>query len=1386
MSRARLTSGVSRGGIGFLALIAYLPALLTKPGRMPTDTKLYLYLDPGRLISDAPFTWDVRQFGGWVPHQTIAYLWPQGPWYWLWQHLGVTDWIAHRLWIGTLLLLGAWGVMWTARLLGLSRGGALVAAVVYQLSPYVLPYLSRTTAMLLPWAALGWIVGLTIRSVTSGNRWRHPALLALVLLSCSAVNATAVMMIAPAPVLWLLHAVLQRTVSWRTAVAAAARIGVLSIGVSLWWVMMLRTQGQWGADVLAYSESLQATSLTSTSNEAIRGMGYWLFYVRDPYAFTTTASVHYIQSGVAIVVSFALAAVCMLGLAAVRWSQRRYATLLVFAGIVLAVGVHPIENSSPLMSALAGNSRSSLALAIRSSTRALPMSNLGLALGAGALVSALASTRLRIRLFAPGIVIALAVANFPVLWNGGIVDPALERDEYPPAAWEQAAADLSATSSEYRVLQLPGSEFGAFRWGYTVDPPLPGMTTKPLVTRDLLPLGSPGVMDLLYALDDKIQTRTLDRASLAPVARMLGVDHIWIATDLAFDRFRTPRPIEAVSDILGSPDIGDATSYGTPIPNDPTVPMIDEHGLVDDRDSTASVPDVELAPVKDPIPIVRAATRTVLLAGSGDGVIAAAAAGLLHGDEAVVYSADHLALASAPGMVVITDSNRDRAHHWRSSQDVVGYTETGGPRPDSLSIDEGDTRLRVFASQQPSDQTVAVFDDPGFWVRATGYGEPFAYRPESRPSMAVDGDPSTAWTVADRSDPIGQALEISGTDGFLTLLQAQEPTANRRIAKVSISYPTGSASPKDVVLDVSSAASPGQRVAVAAGLPVRITITEVAPVAAGTDPGPSAVGFAELGVGTHSEWIRTPAVDTPSGTPVAIVLNRERVDPMNRWRSDPEPEMRREFSLTSPHIFSGTARLRLDARADDTALNDIYGVTGPTANRRLTGDPSSRGVFATDGDPSSAWATPFGQAVGSELQLTTSSNSLQRFDVQQPLDEYHSLIVGVRITQGDTEVDADVGHPDADGRSTVVLPRPLHSGPFTLTITRVAAHTTIDRRYGEPTELPAAIAELSGDGIPTSQYIGADHAPFCLDGALTIDGRSVGISMDDEAYLALRLGEPVERPICSPTSLDLGVGTHRLATTPPRGLQIDAVTLRTDPLATAEVTPTVEVTRTRLTRTATVANCPSGCWLILGEGYNRAWTANLDGNDLGAPVQIAGGFNGWWLPGSDHDVTVRMQWTAQSPVTIGLLVSALVTLLCLWLAWRWPGVRRWRAPDFVVPPPRFGRDLLAPDPILNAVVTAVGIVAFTALVASPSAALLAVVPAVLVLAVRRVRLAAIAGVGLSMWLGADIVRRQLEHRYLADAAWPTRFDDLHRAGMAVVVLLLAGAFLARDRQASAD
>lgn len=1361
-----------RLGVWGLALVAYLPALLAAPGRMPSDTKLYLYLDPGRLISDAPYTWDNRQFAGWVPHQTVTYLWPSGPWYWLFEQLRVPDWIAHRLWIATLLFVGGLGVRWAARHLGLAGAGTITAAFVYQLSPYILPYLSRTSLMLLPWASLGWLVGLTIRSATR-TRWRDPAIFALVIFTVGSPNATALAMIAPAPVLWLLHAAWQRSISWRRAATAALRIGALSLGVSLWWIAMLAVQSRHGADVLSYSETLEAVSFTSVSTETLRGLGYWLFYIRDPSGFATSASADYLESGRIIAVGFALLVCCLAGIALTRWSQRRYAALLVFVGIVLAVGVHPITNPSPLMSQLATSSRSSLSLAVRSSTRALPLSNLGLALGAGALATAastlIAQRRPRLRLFVPSLVIWLAILNLPALFDGGFVDPALERDHDPPAAWKQAAAALDVGSMEHRVMQLPGAEFGAFRWGYTVDPPLPGMTAKPLITRDLLPLGSPAAMDLLYALDDRSQTNTLDPAAIAPVARLLGADTIWVSNDMAFDRFRTPRPEITDALFADQPDgLGVPISFGEPIANVPDLASLDETALANGSIGEP-LPPVELIGVDDPVAMVRAASRLVVLAGSGDGIVDASAAGLLHGDEAVLYAADlgesdHLGDAD---LVIITDSNRDRAHQWRGTQDVVGFTETGGPGSDVLQQDTADQRLPVFANQTADDQTTAVVD--GLDIRATSYGEPFAYRPEDRPAMAVDGDPATAWLVGDRFNPIGQSVEVSAALSGLSILQSQQPGASRMISSVRLDL--DNAATQIVELNDTSLTGNGQPIGLPPGASfVRLTIISVAARTGGSDPGASAVGFAELGLGTHPEIVRLPSdvTDVPPATPLAIVMTRLRTDPLNRWRSDPEPRIIREFAIDSGRRFDSQFVIRLAARASDQVLNRLAAVSAATSDRRLIGDPQSTAPHAVDGDPATAWTSPFSDVVGSTLTIplipTAATSALT---MRQPVDQTHSIITRVTVTIGDVSTTLDVAPPDADGRSSIEFP-PARSAALTLRVDDIDPKTTIDRRYAETTVLPVSISELDATSIADPRA--SEQPATCRTDLVGIDGQAIPIMVTPEAITQVLAGAAVTVGTCDPVAVDLTAGTHQVSATPGSvtGLDVDQIVLRSGEPGVATPPPTVVVQRSRTTRTATVTNCPDRCWLILGEGFNEGWQAKVDELDLGAPRQISGGFNGWLLSGSTDPVTVTMTWTPQRTMWIGMVLAALALMTCAMLIWRDKERTEMRTPAVPVPlwpPEKVGRP--------QSVVAAMALVVLAGLVVSPKYGAVAACVGLAIVVLRRPIVAGLAALALASAMAAVILRRQIRLRLVANPSWPAAFEALHRLGLLVVVLLLA-------------
>ena len=91
------------------------------------------------------------------------------------------------------------------------------------LSPYFLDYIARISAILLPWAALPWLIALAVRALRTGG-WRHPALFALVAATAGSTNATALIYAGVAPVLWFPFAVVVlREATWRRALPCRSR-----------------------------------------------------------------------------------------------------------------------------------------------------------------------------------------------------------------------------------------------------------------------------------------------------------------------------------------------------------------------------------------------------------------------------------------------------------------------------------------------------------------------------------------------------------------------------------------------------------------------------------------------------------------------------------------------------------------------------------------------------------------------------------------------------------------------------------------------------------------------------------------------------------------------------------------------------------------------------------------------------------------------------------------------------------------------------------------------------------------------------------------------------------------------------------------------------------
>ena len=589
----------------FLAAFAYVPLLLTKPGIVAADTKQYLYLDPGRLLSSAVSMWDPSVAAGTVTHQNIGYLFPQGPFYWVFSQLGVPVWVAQRLWMGTLLFAAGAGVLYLARTLGVTGPGAVVAGLAYELTPYFLQYIQRISAILLPWSGLGWMVAFAVLALRRGG-WRYPALFAVVVAFVGATNATSLIYVGLAPLAWLFYgAFVLHESSARRAASTGLKLGVLSLGVSLFWIVGLRVEGAYGINVLKYTETLPAIAGTSLASEVVRGLGYWYFYGSDRLGPWLQAAVKLQERTWLLVTSFALPVLGAVGAVISRWRAKAFFVLLIFVGVVLAVGMHPYGDPSIAGRALkAFMTGSSAGLALRSSDRATPLVVLGFSMLLGVGVSALWSRFPRLGILAACGLAAVVVANSAPFLEGDAIAQNFQRPQQIPSYYAPAARYLDAQGDATRVLIEPGDDFADYDWGNTIDPVWPGIMTRPEVLREQLIQGSYPTADLLQAFDLTLQQGTYEPSTLAPIARLLSAGDVVLQSNLAFWHYNTPRP-QATWALFDPPPagIGKPVTFGAPRPNvaPPQFSLLDEEALSLPADAPWP-PPIAVFPVSDARP----------------------------------------------------------------------------------------------------------------------------------------------------------------------------------------------------------------------------------------------------------------------------------------------------------------------------------------------------------------------------------------------------------------------------------------------------------------------------------------------------------------------------------------------------------------------------------------------------------------------------------------------------------------------------------------------------------------------------------------------------------------------------------------------------------------
>lgn len=1286
-----------------LAVLAYVPLLLTQRGQVGADTKTYLYLDPSRLLREAPYLWDSGTGAGTVTHQNIGYLWPLGPFYWVMEQVGLPDWAAQRIWLATILFAAGMGVRYLLRTLGWRGSGVLVASLAYMLSPYLLDYEARISVILLPWAALPWVVAFTARALRQGG-WRYPALLALVLLTAGGTNATALLMIAPAAVLWIGWAIwIEREVTVRQSLAALGRIVLLTFVTSLWWLAGLWAQGRYGMPVLRYTESYRTVAEASLSQEVLRGFGYWFFYGRDKLGPWIQPNVEYTNRVIVLAISFLIPTLALAGAALARWRHRAYFLSLVVVGAIISIGAHPWNASSPLGALFKLFTRTDAGLALRSTPRAGPMVVLGLAVGLGAGVTAVQERLPRLTVPVTALAGVLIVLNLPPLWNGTMVADNLKRDEALPEYWLDAAQYLDSRDDGTRMLEIPGSDFASYRWGNTVDPVTPGLTDRPFLARELFLYGSPQSNALLIALDQRIQDGTLDPDALAPIARLFGAGDIVLRSDLQYERFRTARPRQTWSLVSEMAGLESPTEFGEATHNraGPEQPLVDEIELGSDPD-LADPPPVAVFGVEDPVGIVRAesADQPLLVGGDQEGVVDAAGAGLLRRGQPILFAASYATdregfedQLDRNGVLLLTDTNRKRGHRWGTLLQNPGYTERAD---EERPFDPTDNRLDLFPGVGDDSSTVSE-QRGGVTATAGNYGNPVTFAPDDRAANAIDGDPLTAWRVGAFSDARGERLTLdldeSVTADEIRLLQPVQGVINRAITNVRLHFDDGG-DPLDVQLNVASELEPGQVIPLGAERTFSHLELEIVETNLGDLDrwdGASAVGFAEISVGDLEieELIRPPtdlldlAGEQSIDHDLLLLFTRLRIPPTEPVGTAEEITIRRVFDLPTARSFDLTATARLDPNADSPVLDELLrvpqtgdgGITA-RASDHLPGSARSRASAAVDGDTSTWWSSRIERQEGKWLDLTLPEpTEVDSFQLDMVADGRHSLPRQLFvIPDGDESRLQVVDVPPVETSSKPGTTRrvdldlePVTASALRIVVAESEPVTSVDWHSGIHLPLPVGIAEVGIDdlavGDPPDEFDSG-----CRDDLLTIDDDPVPVQIVGSTDDALDY-RPLDVQVCDGAvdGIDLAEGEHILRTAPGRdvGIDIDQVLLTSGaggeavPAADANPgvdrnPPTLEVASGRTTADVDVTGAREPFWLVLGQSLNDGWSAEIDGvGDLGPPTLVDGYANGWLIdpaalgPDGLEDFAVHLEWGPQRVIWVALALSALGVIACL-------------------------------------------------------------------------------------------------------------------------------------------
>jgi arabinofuranan 3-O-arabinosyltransferase len=1182
-------------------------SFLQRPGRTTFDTKLDLVVDPVAFLGRALHLWNPEATGGELQNQAYGYLFPMGPFFAGGQLLGLPPWVTQRLWSALLLCLAFYGALALARALNIgSEPARFTGAIGYALAPRMLTEIGPLSSELLAASLLPWVLLPLVKANRIGSPRRAAGLSALAVLGMGGINGSVVVMALVLPGLWLV------TRRWTAAHVRLVLWWCGSVGaVCLWWLLPLLLLGEYSMPFLNYIESATNTTAPMSLFEVLRGTNQWVAYVVEGTPWWPSGFM-LIDNPLLMLATGMVAAIGLYGLARDRLPERRFLVLGTLTGLVLLTVGYVGALDSPLSGVVRALLDGPLA-PFRNVHKFEPVLRLPLTLAfvhaiTGRLPAiARAATpvvAIRARL-AVGVVLVALMAAPAWLFT---LRPGPGWAEVPPY-WHSAMAWVADQDPHARTLLLPGTGFGEYTWGRTIDEPAQALARSPWAVRSQIPLGSEGNTRLMDAVEDVLSDGRGSPA-LAPFLRRGGYRFLLLRNDI--DRVATAAP--PVSVIRA----GLARSAG--------VSRVATFGPLEIYSVASRVPLVSAVSTPD-VPTVSGGPES-LLPLLESGALDPSTPTVLAGDGGLAASRDWL----------VTDGLRHRERNIGRVRDNLSQTLTPDERPRQ---DRPSTDVLPFGGQ--THLTTAAYRG----VRGVTASSSVAFAdavggsdPSGLPFAAVDGDPLTSWRSSSFAGPAGQWLEVEldtpRAVPYVDLSIVDDLRVGWPVTRVRLTTDSGS-----VDHEVPQGGAT-QRVRLPAGVTGRVRVTVLA-VAADRDNGN--VGIAELtipGVTPHRALVAPedafPAVNQKSDFvfsrgPVPRYACVADVCDAGLTRSGEEPDgVHRLFTTTSAanYRLEGTVLPSLGGSPPVT----LAGVS-VTASSQLAGDPAASALSAVDGRPQTAWH-PDVRDLRPTLRLSWSSPR---------------ALTGLRLTGSVLPTDVAVTVPG--GSQTL----PVRNGVVRFALTTSSVEIRLIGGSGTVSELRLLGMDLP---LPAKEFtVPCGEGPM-----ITVDGLTYATSVSGTLgdFLAHR---PLRFQTCPDLTggLDLRSGRHEVRTDRSTSFVVQDLWLLQGPPPSGPTSRRVRVTDWDVSHREVHVAAGRESVLSVPENANPGWVARLDGREL-PRVRVDGWQQAWVLPAGAGG-TVTLDFTPDGEYRQGLLiggVAVLVVLLVLLIPIRRPASADGRKP----------------------------------------------------------------------------------------------------------------------------